>query len=44
MKHWWGFTPWYLKEILESAGFRFVWEKTDFIVHLDPHFQICVQK
>jgi SAM-dependent methyltransferase len=44
MKHWWGFTSWYLKDILDAANFKFVWEKKDFIVHVDPHFQICVQK
>lgn len=44
MKHWWGFAPWYLKHILTGHGFEVVWEKTDYIIHKDPHFQICVLK
>lgn len=44
MSHWWGFSSWYLKEILVSVGFKPFWERPDFINHIDPHFQICVQK
>ncbi len=43
--HWWGYTPEYLKEILERAGFTYVWTRTDFILHdTYPNFQICVRK
>lgn len=43
--HWWGYTPIYLKQILEDAGFTHVWTKTDYIVHdTYPNFQICVSK
>lgn len=43
--HWWGYTPTYLKEILERVGFTHVWTRRDFIIHdMYPNFQICVQK
>lgn len=43
--HWWGYTPNYLREILEKKGFSFVWIKNNYIVHdMYPNFQICVQK
>jgi len=43
--HWWGYTPSYLKEILMREGFKYVWTKTDYIVHdMYPNFQICVKK
>jgi len=43
--HWWGYTPEYLKEILERNGFNIVWTKTDYIVHdMYPNFQIKVKK
>lgn len=43
--HWWGYTPIYLKQILESYGFTHKWTMTDYIVHdMYPNFQICVTK
>lgn len=39
--HYWGYTPEYLKSILEDNGFNYVWTKTDYIVHdVYPNFQI----
>lgn len=43
--HWWGYCPSYLQNILEEAGFKFVWIKRDYIIHdMYPNFQLCVQK
>jgi predicted SAM-dependent methyltransferase len=43
--HWWGYTPEYLKQILENAGFSHVWTRRDYIIHdVYPNFQICVRK
>lgn len=43
--HWWGYTPEYLKHILMTAGFKYVWTRRDYIIHdIYPSFQICVQK
>lgn len=43
--HWWGYEPGYLKNILEKAGFKYVWTKRDYIVHdTYPNFQIFVTK
>jgi len=43
--HWWGYTPMYLKALLENAGFTHLWTRDDFIIHdMYPNFQICVQK
>ncbi|MFA5696160.1 MAG: methyltransferase domain-containing protein [Bacilli bacterium] len=43
--HWWGYTPKYLKQLLENNGFEFCWKRTDYIVHdMYPNFQISVTK
>lgn len=43
--HWWGYTPMYLKQILENNGLKFIWVKNNYITHdMYPNFQICVQK
>jgi len=43
--HWWGYTPKYLKEMLEKVGFEFVWNKIGYIVHdCYPNFQVMVRK
>ncbi len=43
--HWWGYTPIYLKNILMKEGFKYIWTKTDYIIHdMYPNFQIKVKK
>lgn len=43
--HFWGYLPDYLKDILEKNGFKFIWKKTDYIVHSAyPSFQLMVNK
>lgn len=44
MRHFWGYTEWYLELILRDLGFVIKWTRKDFIKHQDPHFQICAQK
>ena len=50
--HFWGYTPEYLKTILEDCGFKHEWTRNDYIVHDAPYikndncpnFQICAIK
>lgn len=44
--HRWGYSPEYLRDILEEAGFTFCWTRKDFIKHDANYkvFQICVKK
>lgn len=42
--HYWGYTPGYLKELLEEYNFIHAWTRRDFIKHIYPSFQICVKK
>lgn len=43
--HFWGYSPDYLRDILEKNGFKFVWEKTDYIMHSAyPSFQLMINK
>ena len=44
MRHFWGYTEWYLDQILRDHGFLIRWIRNDYITHQDPHFQICAQK
>jgi ubiquinone/menaquinone biosynthesis C-methylase UbiE len=42
--HHWGYTPEYLRELLEEHKFTHVWTKKTFIKHAYPALQICVKK
>ena len=43
--HFWGYTPAYLKKLMEENGFICVWIRNDYIIHdVYENFQICVQK
>lgn len=43
--HLWGYTPKYLKEILDDVGFTHKWTRNDYIVHdITSNFQICAVK
>jgi predicted SAM-dependent methyltransferase len=42
--HHWGYTGWYLVELLREQGFTHQWTAHDYIVHAYPSVQVCVTK
>jgi predicted SAM-dependent methyltransferase len=41
--HRWGYTAKYLTSILQKYGFNYLWDRTDYIEHVYPSFQLCVE-
>ncbi|CAB4176295.1 Methyltransferase type 11 [uncultured Caudovirales phage] len=41
--HRWGYTANYLTNVLQKYGFNYLWDKTDYIEHVYPAFQLCVE-
>jgi len=42
--HHWGYTPSYLGDLLAPYGFRSKWVRRNYIKHVYPAFQLCVDK